>query len=94
MCDACENDEPVTYAPVDRAIVLRAREIEAAMAGERVPDKAWDIFFGFAGGAIGWQHFQRMRESHDEALRSIPPAKPSLGRKSAAARPVCAEIGP
>jgi len=92
MCSACEGEEPVAYVPVDRAVVLRARVIEASMPGERVPATAWEIYFGFAGGAIEWRHFQRIRQSHDEAERSAPPAKPTLGKKRAT-RPVCAEIG-
>jgi hypothetical protein len=93
MCSACEGEEPVAYVPVERAVVLRAREIEASLPGERVPDSAWDIYFGFAGGAIAWPHFQRMRQSHDQAERSVAPAKPALGKRQARARLVCAEVG-
>ena len=94
MCSACEDEDIAPSVPVDRTMVRRARDIEAAMPGERVPDGAWDIYFSFAGGSIEWRHFQRMRQCHDEAERSAPPASPVLGKRRAQGGrlPVCAEI--
>ena len=92
MCSSCEEDEPAPYVPIDRAVALRAREIEASMPGERVPDGAWAIYFGHAGGAVAWRHFQRMRQSHDEADRSVAAAGPILRKPQPLARFVCADL--
>jgi hypothetical protein len=94
MCDACEEDDVlVPYVPVDRDRVRRAREIEAAMPGDRVPEAAWNIYFGRAGGAIAWPHLQRIRQAYDEAERSAPPPARRFGRRARARRvPVCAEV--
>jgi hypothetical protein len=94
MCDACEEDDVlVPYVPIDRDRVSRAREIEAGMAGERVPEGAWNIYFGRAGGSIEWRHLLRIRQAYDAAgSETKPPAR--LGKKAAQRRrvPVCAEI--
>jgi hypothetical protein len=64
------------------------------MAGERVPEIAWSIYFGFAGGSIEWRHFQRLRQAHEEAEKSVARPSPVLGKSDARKRrvPVCAEI--
>jgi hypothetical protein len=93
MCSACEDAEITPYQPADRTLVRRARAIEALMPGERVPESAWQIYFDLAGGAIEWRHFQRIRQSYDEAERTVPALK-VLGKRGAQGRrvPVCAEI--
>jgi hypothetical protein len=93
MCSACDDEEIATYVPVDRDLVRRAREVEAAMAGERAPDIAWEIYFGFAGGSIEWGHYQRIRLAYDEADRKTAPVRPVLGKRTQTRRlPVCAEV--
>jgi hypothetical protein len=69
MCSACEGKPIGPHVAVDREVVRRARDIESAMAGERVPETAWDIFFGFAGGAVEWRHYQRIHQAYEEAER-------------------------
>lgn len=46
-------------APADE-VVRRTREAEAAMAGERVPEATWDLFFGPSCTPIPPAHFRRM----------------------------------
>jgi hypothetical protein len=94
MCSACDDEPIEAYVPVAPEVVLRAREIESLMSGERVPEIAWDIYFGFAGGSIEWRHFQRIRLAHDEAEKVMPRSAPVLGRRNARVRKmlVCAEI--
>jgi hypothetical protein len=89
MCEACESDEPFEpREPVPPEILTAARAIEAALAGEPVPDEAWAIYLGRAGGAIGWAQYQRIRSSYEAALASAPPIrmKPSLRRRPSAIR--------
>jgi hypothetical protein len=94
MCSACEDEAIAPYVPVDRELVRRAREAEGMMPGERVPETAWEIYFGFAGGSIEWRHFQRIRLAYDEAERSAAPPPRVLGKKATQTRrvPLCAEI--
>jgi hypothetical protein len=93
MCSACEDEAITPYVPVDRELVRRARDVEALMSGERVPEIAWEIYFGFAGGSIEWRHYQRIRLAYDEAEKTIAPRRPVLGKRTQARRvPVCAEI--
>lgn len=70
MCSACEGKPIEPHVPVDPELVRRARAIESAMAGEGVPDCAWEIYFGFAGGSVEYRHFQRMHQAYEEAERS------------------------
>jgi hypothetical protein len=93
MCSACDDEPIERYEPVAPELVRRARQVEAGMAGQRVPEIAWDIYFGFAGGSIEWRHFQRIRLAYDEAEKTAPPPRPVLGRRTQARRvPVCAEV--
>jgi hypothetical protein len=99
MCSACDDEPIQPYVPVNEDIVRRARTIEMAMAGDRVPETAWSIYFGFAGGSIEWRHFQRLRQAHEEAEneeaeKALVRPSPILGRGTARGRrvPVCAEI--
>lgn len=48
------------FEPPSAALVERARSVEAAMDGERVPDEAWRLFFGSDCGVIAADHFERM----------------------------------
>jgi hypothetical protein len=70
MCSACEGKPIEERVAVDPSVVPRARAIEAAMPGDRVPDDAWNVFFGFAGGSVEWRHFQRMHQAYEEAERT------------------------
>jgi hypothetical protein len=94
MCSACDDEPIEPYVPVSEEVLRRAREIEAALPGERVPEIAWSIYFGFAGGSIAWRHFQRLRQAHDEADKSVDRPSPVLGTRQARGRrmPVCAEV--
>jgi hypothetical protein len=63
------------------------------MPGERVPQAAWDIYFGTAGGSIAWPHFQRIRQAHEEALQSGGSRPGGLfGKRCSRRAPVCAEV--
>jgi hypothetical protein len=95
MCDACEEDDvAIPYVPVDRDRVQRARQIEAAMPGERAPEAAWNVYFGLAGGAIVWRHFERIRQAYAAAEAAAAPAPGGFGKKRARSQrvPVCAEV--
>jgi hypothetical protein len=70
MCSACEGKPIEERVAVDPSLVPRARAIEAAMPGDRVPDDTWNVFFGFAGGSVEWRHFQRMHQAYEEAERT------------------------
>ena len=93
MCSACEDDEVPARQQADPEIILRARRIEAEMEGGRVPAHAWDIFFGLAGGAIEWAHYQRIALSYAHAERMAASAAPHLRLKRPRSRsiPVCSE---
>jgi hypothetical protein len=95
MCSACEGAEIEPFEAVDRALVARARKLEAAMPGERVPEAAWAIVFDYAGGAIEWRHYQRIHQSYEDARRSAAAAAAITGRKSrrGPAVPVCERVG-
>ena len=67
MCSACENLPIEPRVAVDMDTVHRARDIEATMPGERVPDGAWAVFFGFAGGSIEYRYYQRIHQAYEEA---------------------------
>jgi hypothetical protein len=58
MCDACGT--AVTAGRPVPALLARARAIEAALPGERVPAEAWAIFEGETGGAIAFRHYERL----------------------------------
>ena len=54
-------------APADE-VVRRAREAEAAMAGERVPEAAWALFFSASCAPIAPEHFRRMFSARRAAV--------------------------
>ena len=72
-------------APADE-VVLRTRETEAAMAGERVPEAAWALFFSASCAPIAPDHFRRMFTARRAAVTYLavqtssrlrpPPATP------------------
>ena len=66
MCLACEAGD-AAQAGVSRALAARARAIEAALPGERVPEAAWRIIAGEAGGAIAWRDHLRILTCLDQA---------------------------
>ena len=86
MCDCYDQDDIgfETLPPPQRAALReRTRSIEAAMEGDRVPDSAWAIFFGQAGGAIEWRLFERMSVAMQRAstyLMVQPFARQHAGR--------------
>jgi hypothetical protein len=85
MCSACEGKPIEPHVPVDPDLVRRARELEAAMSGERVPAGAWEIYFCFAGGSVEYRHFQRMHQAYEEADRSQIRLRRGLRRVAAPA---------
>lgn len=48
------------FVPPAEEVVRRAREVEAAMDGVRVPESAWRSFFAPSCEAIDPEHFNRM----------------------------------
>ena len=85
MCSACEGKPIEPHVAVDPELVHRAREIEGLMSGERVPDSAWDIYFGFAGGSVEYRHFQRIHQAYEEAEQSSIRLRRGLRRVAAPA---------
>jgi hypothetical protein len=85
MCSACEGKPTEPHVAVDPQLVHRARDIEVAMPGERVPEAAWDIYFGFAGGSVEWRHYQRIYRAYEEAERSQIRLRRGLRRVAAPA---------
>ncbi len=53
------------------------------MPGERVPDAAWEIYFGFAGGSVAWPHLQRILQAFEEAERGRIKLRRGLRRVAA-----------
>jgi hypothetical protein len=88
MCDACDNAEIGPFEAVDRALVERARTIEAKMPGERVPEGAWAIVLEFSGGAIEWRHYQRIQQSCEWARRSAADTNDGLRLPSSSLVPI------
>ena len=85
MCSACEGKPVEERVAADPNVVHRARAIEAEMPGERVPEDAWNVFFGFAGGSITYQHYQRVHQAYEEAERSAIRLRRRLRRVTAPA---------
>jgi hypothetical protein len=65
MCDYCETGAP--QRGIAPALAARARAIEAARPGERVPEAAWAILLGQVGGAVAWAHHARILSCLDAA---------------------------
>jgi hypothetical protein len=87
MCGFHNYDDGNFYRQMKRAspaLVARTRQIEAGMAGERVPTESWETFFEPVCGAIPWDHFERMFNSRRLALAFLA-VKPSPGRFGAGA---------
>jgi hypothetical protein len=69
MCEACENTaETARPSP---ALIARTRAIEATLPGERVDAAAFAVFFGAAGGAIGWGEYQRLLQCRAAAADEL-----------------------
>jgi hypothetical protein len=83
MCSACENKPIEPHVPVDPELIHRAREVEGLMSGERVPDVAWEIYFGLAGGSVEYRHFQRMYQALAQAEQSQVRLRRGLRRVAA-----------
>ena len=67
MCEACESAGQ--QAGISPVLATRARRLEAAMPGEKVPDDYWNILLGHSGGAVPWAQTRRMLECLDLATR-------------------------
>jgi len=75
MCDF-EADE--MGVRIDQGLYEAARRIERCLAGPTVPDRAWDVFFGRAGGAVVWSDYQRIKSCYAKAelgARLFTPAR-------------------
>ena len=69
MCTYCYYPEQ-PQAGISPALAVRARRIEAAQSGERVPEKAWEIFLGKESGPVAWRHTVRILAALDDASAS------------------------
>ena len=71
MCDCLEgeevSDDPACGIPL-ALLMERTRAAEGRMAGERVPEGLWPVFYGLSSGSIPWAHHQRMVASRAAAL--------------------------
>lgn len=67
MCEACDAEG--RQAGISPALAAAARRLEAAMAGAKVSDQAWDILLGRQGGAVPWMETQRMLTCLDLAAQ-------------------------
>jgi hypothetical protein len=70
--------------PPSAALIARTRLVEKSMAGDSVPDDAWETFFTPVCGAIDLRHFERMFKSRQTALAFLfmqSKARPSLREK-------------
>jgi hypothetical protein len=65
MCSACEAGED--QAGISPILAARARRIESTMLGPKVPDQAWEILLGRAGGSVPWAETKRMLTALDLA---------------------------
>jgi len=83
MCSACEGKPIEERVAVDPNVIHRTRAIEADLPGDRVPEEAWNIFFGFAGGSLTYQHYQRIHQAYEEAERSSIRLRRGLRRVTA-----------
>ena len=48
------------FVPASETVIERTRLVESTMAGERVPETAWQAFFSSACSAIRFADFERM----------------------------------
>lgn len=91
MCGTYRPEDGNFYRPFvapSTDLVGRARAIEAAMEGERVPEEAWATFFSAACGAIEWSHFERMFRARNAAATylAIEASAPRRARAPSAFR--------
>ena len=83
MCDCLEGEEvsadPAPGIPL-ALLMERTRAAEGRMAGDRVPERLWPVFFGLSSGSIPWLHHQRMVASRETALAFLAASAPSRRR--------------
>jgi hypothetical protein len=83
MCDCLEGEEtamdPGCAIPL-AVLMERTRAAEVRIAGERVPERLWPVFFGLSSGSIPWPHHQRMVASRQTALAFLAASAPSRRR--------------
>ncbi len=83
MCDCLEGEEvsadPACGIPL-ALLMERTRAAEGRMAGDRVPDRLWPVFFGLSSGSIPWLHHQRMVASRETALAFLTASAPARRR--------------
>ena len=74
MCEACDTGAP--QRGIGAELAARARVIEAGRDGERVPEEAWAIVLGRAGGAVAWAHHGRILACLDAAGAELALRRP------------------
>ena len=83
MCDCLEGEEvsadPASGIPL-ALLMERTRAAEGRMAGDRVPERLWPVFFGLSSGSIPWLHHQRMVTSRETAMAFLAASAPSRRR--------------
>jgi hypothetical protein len=80
MCGYFDEGYGLSYrelTPPSPALIDRARKIEAAMEGERVPESEWETFFTPVCGAIEWKYFERMFRCRKLALNYLAVQAPA-----------------
>jgi hypothetical protein len=70
MCFTCEAVDFSQFG-IDPPLVTRARRIDAAMPGLRVPDIAWKVALGEEHAPIPWPVLRRMMECLDKAANAL-----------------------
>lgn len=73
------------FVPASGALRARARQVEAGMGGEPVPEDAWELFFSPACGAIEWRYFERMFQARKTAVIYLSMQAPSRRTRRASA---------
>jgi hypothetical protein len=95
MCDCLEGEEatadPASAIPL-ALLMERTRTAEGRMAGERVPERLWPVFFGLSSGSIPWTHHQRMVASRESALAFLAASAPSRRRYARSSVLRCTDI--
>lgn len=54
--------------PPSAALIARTKMVEKSMAGDPVPEDAWETFFTPVCGAVDLRHFERMFKCRQAAL--------------------------
>ena len=86
MCAEVDYEDKGTFRripPPSSVLVEQTRSVEAGMAGDRVPEEAWRVFFAVSCGAMDMRSFQRMFEARRIALSYLALQRSRYGRRHA-----------